>query len=285
MKIGLISDIHVDLNRMGGREVISDLLAAESRRRGLDVLLVAGDVASDYVLTLAVIDRLSADSGARVFFVPGNHDIWNERHPGLSAWDTYNALLKHPGNLARGPVFLDEDWALVGDLGWYDFSYGDPSFSLDDFERMHYEGRTWQDKKYSLWDRPTLDVHRMFMERLEAALDTALDAARGKKILLATHVVQVEEFTVRPAGAMWKYFNAFLGSPEYGRLCLRRGVKLAVCGHVHYRKKLSSGGCEFVCPCLGYTSEWPAPPEPEAEIRRTLSVYKLGKEGAVFLPE
>ena len=30
MRIGLISDIHVDINRIDGREIISDLLAAES---------------------------------------------------------------------------------------------------------------------------------------------------------------------------------------------------------------------------------------------------------------
>ena len=83
MRIGLISDIHVDINRIGGREIISDLLAAESRRRGLDILLIAGDLSSDYRLSLAIINRLVENSGARVLFIPGNHDIWNEHHPDL----------------------------------------------------------------------------------------------------------------------------------------------------------------------------------------------------------
>lgn len=281
MKIGLISDIHVDINMLRGEEVISGLLAAESRGRGLDLLLVAGDISSDYRLTLATLERLRADSGARVLFVPGNHDIWNERHPGLVAWDTYNALLGDPSNLARGPVFLENGWAIVGDLGWYDFSYGDPSFTRDDFARMQYGERTWQDKKYSLWDRGTLEVHAMFMERLAAALDLA----RGRRLLLATHVVQVPEFTVSPAGRMWKYFNAFLGSPEYGELCQNRGVELAVCGHVHYRRRVRKGRTEFVCPCLGYTAEWGDSPDPAKEIAATLRVYELGPKGAEAVPD
>jgi len=280
MRIGLISDIHVDINRIGGREIISDLLAAESRRRGLDILLVAGDLSSDYRLTLAIVDRLVHSSGARVLFIPGNHDIWNERHPDLKAWDTYNALLEHPSNLARGPVLLDGNWAIAGDLGWYDFSYGDPSFTFEDFDRMKYGERTWQDKIKSIWDRGTLDVHRMFMERLGKALDTL----EGRQILLATHVVQVPEFTVRPPDAMWTYFNAFLGSPDYGTLCQERGVTLAVCGHVHYRRTVRKGGTEFVCPCLGYVAEWPAPPDPAREIARTLAVYELDAAGARRLP-
>lgn len=280
MKIGFISDIHVDINMMSGQEVVTDLLAAEARRRELDVLLIAGDISSDYELSLQTVDRLIAASGARVLFIPGNHDIWNQRHPGLVAWDTYKALLAHPSNLARGPVLLEGEWAVAGDLGWYDFSYGDASFTRDDFERMHYGERTWQDKIYSLWDSDTLAVHAMFMERL----GLALDAVKGKKIIMATHVVQVPEFTVSPAGPMWKYFNAFLGSPDYGRLCRERGVKLAVCGHVHYRRSVNQGGTEFICPCLGYTLEWPAPPDPAAEIAATLKVYELGDEGARLAP-
>ena len=55
----------------------------------------------------------------------------------------------------------------------------------------------------------------MFMERLESSLD----AVAGRKVILVTHVVQVPEFTVSPSNDTWKYFNAFLGSPECETLC------------------------------------------------------------------
>jgi putative phosphoesterase len=277
-RVGLISDIHVDLNRIKGEDLVTGLLARESARRNLDILLLAGDISSDYGLTLRTLARLEEESHVRVLFVPGNHDIWNEFHPETKAWDTYNALLDHPGNLARGPVMLDDEWAVVGDLGWYDFGYGDPSFSFEDFDRMKYGERTWQDKIKSIWDRGTLEMHRLFAERLEVNLSRM--AAEGKKILFATHVVQIPEFTVSPPGPMWKYFNAFLGSPEYGDLAQRYGAALSVCGHVHYRRRLIKGQTLFICPCLGYVMEWPAPADPEKEIAETMMVFDLDAKGA-----
>ncbi len=82
---------------------------------------------------------------------------------------------------------------------------------------------------------------------------------------------------------MWKYFNAFLGSPEYGQLCIDRKVDLAVCGHVHYRRSVRKGDTEFVCPCLGYAAEWPSPRDTAREIAETLAVYDLETDGAVPL--
>jgi len=327
VRIGFISDIHVDLNRIKGEDLVTGLLARESHKRKLDILLVAGDLSSDYALTLKTIAALEAESGVRVLFVPGNHDIWNENYPGCKAWDSYNALLENPGNLARGPVSLAEGWTIVGDLGWYDFAYGDPSFSLAEFQKMKHGGRTWQDKIKSIWDRPTLDMHRLFLQRLEASLAKAADAietreadgsgtsggaindvsvgagfttsalggsspsvdsgalvdAAQRKVIFVTHVVQIREFTVQNPGPQWKYFNAFLGSPEYGELALRHGAKLAVCGHIHYRRQVMKGETRFVCPCLGYVTEWPAPADPEKQIAETLQVFELGPLGAIPL--
>jgi putative phosphoesterase len=284
-RIGLISDIHVDLNAEDGADRVTEALAAESRRRGLDILLIAGDLSGDYRLSLAAVDRLAVESGVQVHFVPGNHDIWNEKYPGLKALDTYGALLDHPANLARGPVFIDDGWTLIGDLGWYDFSFGDLSFTAEDFQRMSYMGRSWRDKVYSLWDKKTVDVHRMFLDRIRQALDLAA----GGKVLLATHVVQIGEFIVQNPGDMWKYFNAFLGSPDYGELAVERGVALSVCGHVHYRRRVKKGGTEFVCPCLGYRAEWEArdgkPADTAREVAEALSVWDLGKDGPRFVEE
>lgn len=281
MRIGLISDIHVDLNRIGGEDLVTSLLAREAARRSLDILLVAGDISSDYALTLRTIDALEAQSGVRVLFVPGNHDIWNENYPGRTAWESYNALLEHPGNLARGAVSLGAGWTAVGDLGWYDFAYGDSSFSQADFQRMKFGERTWQDLVKSIWDRPTLDMHRHFMDRLEAQLEKAAGGGSDPKILFVTHVVQIRDFTVQNPGAEWKYFNAFLGSPDYGDLARRCGAELAVCGHVHYRRQVLTGGTRFVCPCLGYTKEWPLPLDPARQIAETLQVFELEPQGAV----
>jgi hypothetical protein len=97
-------------------------------------------------------------------------------------------------------------------------------------------------------------------------------------------VVQIGEFTVQNPGPQWKYFNAFLGSPEYGELALRYGTKLSVCGHVHHRQQVVRDKTRFVCPCLGYVTEWPTPADPEKQIAQALQVFELGEREAIPIP-
>ena len=94
-------------------------------------------------------------------------------------------------------------------------------------------------------------------------------------MLLATHVVPLEAFTVRPPDAPWEYLNAFLGSPEYGELAVRHGVEVAVCGHVHYRREARVGRTRFLTSCLGYAHEWPDPLDLSGEVERSLAVLEL----------
>lgn len=281
MRIGLISDIHVDLNRVDGKDVVTSLLALEARRRKADVLVIAGDISNDYMLTIETVEKLSAEFGGKVVFIPGNHDLWNENYPGFSAWDTYNALLEHPANLAKSPVLLQDNWAIAGDIGWYDFKFGDSSFSIDDFRKMRYGERTWQDSIKAPWAKDSIEIHAFFKERISKSLDSI----GGRNIVLVTHAVQIAEFTVQNPNQMWKYFNAFLGSPEYGELSTAQGVSLSVCGHVHYRKRVRIGMTEFVCPCLGYSEEWSLPSDPAHEIARSLQCYDLNEDGSVWRVE
>jgi len=272
MLLGIISDIHVDINRRDGEEVVSGYIAEEILRKGIDTLLIAGDISSDYLLTLETVRKLREATGRTILFVPGNHDIWNEHHPETRAWDTYNAMLEDPGNIAARPFRTPEGWTILGDLGWYDFSFGDPSFSFEEFTEMQREGRVWQDKIMSIWDRDTTAMHRLFLERLSRSLDVSDPA----KTVAVTHVVSVRDFIVQNPGPMWRYFNAFLGSPEYGSLFVSRGGALAVAGHVHYRRSVRHGNTEFICPCLGYTSEWKDPTAYAKEIAETLVTRTLG---------
>jgi Icc-related predicted phosphoesterase len=136
---------------------------------------------------------------------------------------------------------------------------------------MQLDGRLWQDKVRAVWDRSTRDIHRWFLQRLERRLA----GRRRGPTLLVTHVVPHESFTVRPADRMWGYLNAFLGSCDYGRLAVASGVELAVCGHVHYRRRLTEGSTLFVCNCLGYASGWGANQDPTLEVERALLTLEL----------
>ena len=277
MRIGVISDLHVDLNGgEAGPRAYAGFLGSAARDKGVELLLIAGDLSNRWDLTLRSLEEIQERTGLRVLFVPGNHDLWNEapERPFGESWgagDSHEALKAFPGNLARGPVELPGGWAVAGATGWYDFAFGHPRFSVQEFERMRLGERLWQDKINARWDRPAREVHRAFLEVLERQLS----GLRGLRLILATHVVPVAEFTVRPPDRLWEYLNAFLGSPEYGELAERHGVRIAACGHVHYRRRHQAGQTLYLTSCLGYSHEWPDPADAAGEVERSLAVLEI----------
>ncbi|MBW2633972.1 MAG: metallophosphoesterase family protein [Deltaproteobacteria bacterium] len=269
MRIGILSDIHVDINLEAGSPVMDGLKSAITAK-GLDKMIIAGDMASDYELTLACLHELEDATGVACLFVPGNHDIWNECHPDITAWDAYDQLKSFTGNLANGPRRLDGDWVAIGDIGWYDYSFGSPEFSTEEFDRMKIDGRLWQDKVKAVWGCPTIEMHRYFFEKLEKQLQ----AHRNRKIILVLHVLPLQYFTVPEPNRMWSYLNAFLGSAQYGELALEYDVRYVLCGHVHYRKQTRIHNTEFICNCLNYSDQW-IKDDPAEEIADVLKIIDI----------
>ncbi len=270
MKIGILSDIHVDIDHKTPHGVLEGIVVA-IKQNGVDFMVIAGDVANDYELTLRALETIEDASGVPCLFVPGNHDIWNEKHPDLNAWDTYEALKQFHGNLCNGPRELGNDWVVIGDLGWYDYSFGGREYSVEEFDRMKINGRLWQDKVKAKWDRSTIEMHRYFCDKLEQQLKDH----RDKKIILVTHVLPLLDFTVQPPDAQWNYLNAFLGSREYGQLALHYSVAYSISGHVHYRKEQVYEDTVFICNCLNYASQWLDNDDPVLEVGRAFKTIEL----------
>jgi len=275
MRLGILSDIHIDANRRHGDRVTPALIAAANARE-LDWFILAGDIAGNYRTTLDILGRLEREIDAGVLFVPGNHDIWNREHPDMSSWDIYHALQEFPGNLANGPRELGNGWRAVGDMGWYDFGFGGSGYSHREFERMEIAGRVWRDRLYASWGESTQDVHAFFMERLRAWLA----AGDGRRTVMVTHVVPVVDFLVTFRRELWNYLNAFLGSPEYGQLAWEHKIPYAVCGHVHFRRDKTVRGTRFICNCLGYSGQWRKKNDPVAEVDDSLVTIDLDRNDA-----
>ncbi len=144
------------------------------------------------------------------------------------------------------------DRVFIGDVGWYDYSFGSGRYSLEEFEKMSLAGRTWQDSLRNAWTRDNLGRTQWMLSRLEARMAAYPD----KKLILITHMLPIKDFTVPQEKANWSYFNAFLGSRKFGELYRRYPVEAAVCGHVHYRRSVDKYGIHWMCRCLNYHSEW-----------------------------
>jgi putative phosphoesterase len=270
LKIGILSDLHVDLKR-GIYDEILQGLAAAVESNDVDVMIIAGDVANDYEVTLNFLRDVERKADVRCLFVPGNHDIWNEKHTKMNAWDTYQALMAFDGNLAGRSIDLAGDWIAIGDMGWYDYSFGSQEYSTPDFDRMQIKGRLWQDKVKAVWDRSTIEMHQYFFDKLQKQLE----ASQHKNIILVTHVVPIVDFTVQPPNQIWKYLNAFLGSRQYGEMALDFSVKYSISGHVHYRRQQPFRNTTFICNCLNYTNQWVDNKDPRVEVQRALKTIEI----------
>ncbi len=270
--IGILSDIHVDINYSDDRDRVTPAICDFIDGNGIDIFITAGDISGDFRITLDVIERIEAKTGKPCYFTPGNHDLWNEKTGNYSTWDAYNALKTHPSNLANGPVRLDDRWVILGDVGWYNYSFGNSRFSHGDYESKSYNERVWQDSLYAKWDRPTIEMHDWFLKKIEDDLDKTGDSS----VIIVTHMLPIPYFTVPTPHETWDYFNAFLGSRELGSLIERfPNIKYSICGHVHYRKEIKQGNTTYICNCLGYNTEWADTDDPMVEIPNAMKIITI----------
>lgn len=248
MKVAFLSDLHVDINAQ--YDVVGEF-AGYLREQGAQLAVVAGDISEKTEETLSTIQRIEEQSGVQTVYVPGNHDLWGAQDQGDQVYAIYKTY-QNDSHCLSGRDLVLGDLAVVGDAGWYDYSFGNPQFTREEFDAMTYHGRTWQDFFRNQWTKDNQGRCRQMNRELEERIQRH----RGKKVLLVTHMLPVEEFTVPEERPDWPYFNAFLGSRELGDLCIRNKVHTSVCGHVHYRKSFSRDGVNWMCRCLNYHTEW-----------------------------
>lgn len=249
MSYAVISDIHIDINK--DYNIINPLIEFVNKSDA-SALLIAGDVSDDYKKTIDTVANVKKQLGIPVYYVPGNHDMWSDDFEISTTQNIYEAFEKDSNCLLHGSVKLDEDTTLIGDIGWYDYSFGDTKFATEDFEQMSYMNRTWQDKKKNQWTKDNLARS----EKVLKSLEDQLKRVKTKRIIVMTHMVPIKEFTVETPNDMWEYFNAFLGSIKLHELYRKYNVTHAICGHIHYRRRIIKDGITYICPCLNYAKEW-----------------------------
>lgn len=253
MKISVISDLHADDN---GYEQVLEALLTELAVRGSEVLLIAGDVSSYYKTTLKFIGELRSAAKIPVIWVAGNHDLWDFKNEGLTVDDIKNLYSADRGFL-RSSVDLAKNFRLVGNTGWYDYSFADLKFDYEELALKTNKNRTWQDGNYIKMNRSDADEHDMQLRGLRR--EVAALEQDCKKGILMTHMVSHKSLTVKATEGVninWEYFNGFLGSYELCALAASPGIKHVICGHVHYRKRFFDSGKEYLCCCLGTEFEF-----------------------------
>ncbi|GAB3055664.1 metallophosphoesterase [Salinicoccus sesuvii] len=269
MKIGIIADLHID--RTKTEYTIEDfkrVLACEMLARNLDLLLIAGDISNDCQVTSEFVWSLMTATNIDVRFVPGNHDYWQPEN--MTSSQVYQFYKDHPQSLVESPLVLNDDWAIVGHSGWYDYSYADPRFPLEKLASGKFYGGTWQDKVRIDWPVGDSELSRTFAKTVQKDLETV----KGLNTILMTHVVTHHKFVVPTPHRLFDFYNAYIGTSDFDSFYKDYPIRYSIMGHVHFRHRLEADGIQYVCPCLGYQREWRTN-DLATEVRNTLEVIEI----------
>ena len=216
------------------------------------------------------VRRLEKENNLMARYVPGNHDLWNVYHQEESVDDIYRHFCEDERCLCGKEEILG-DYVLIGDVGWYDYSYGSDKYSAEEYGRMEKNGRVWQDSIRNTWTKDNKGRTDFFVERLR---DRLRQYPQQRKILV-THMISHPSFKVPENLRDWDYFNGFLGSEKLCQLCREFQVEYAICGHVHYRKSFLENGTRWMCRCLNYEYEWDQKDTLRRQIREAAEILYL----------
>jgi hypothetical protein len=266
VRIALTSDLHVEHHP----DVIP-LVAARVASLSPSLLIVAGDV-SHNLATLESALRALRPAAPRLLFIPGNHDLWCGKDGAPSSRERYERIIPElcarAGCIALGgaPVAID-GVVFCGVTGWYDYSLRsralDGRVAMDDYRRGALGLMRWNDKAHVIWpgdDGARLDDPEICAAQV-AALERQLADAGTRPTVAVTHHLPFAELVTSRGELPWDFINAFMGSARLGEALLgARNLKLACCGHTHFRRRgvFAGAGGEFAVECspVGYPREY-----------------------------
>ncbi|HKQ50492.1 MAG TPA: metallophosphoesterase [Phycisphaerae bacterium] len=278
MRILATSDLHYNIARSQGptRE-----LAKEVCRRGGDCLLFVGDSAStDLAMLEEVFGLFESFRGPRLA-VAGNHELWTTG--GVDSLARYErdlaeACRKSGVHYLDAEPYQDNGVAIVGNVGWYDFSFRRSGMEIplrfyqhkvapgaaayyekhrhlleedgDVSERARQVTTRWMDGERVRLPIGDVDFTRHLADRLRRDLEKV--SATAERVVVAVHHLPFAELVPPTIVPNWAFAAGFLGSELLGETILEfPKVSHVLCGHSHRRRTCRKGG--FVCTSIGST--------------------------------
>jgi putative phosphoesterase len=269
MKVGFISDLHIDRNFEIPAEFYLKTLLDVVAEQHLQVLVIGGDISNHYATTIKFIETLQKQAEIPVYFIPGNHDFWEEKEAKKDTRGIYRLYKEHPQSLIESPVQLTDNFTLVGHPAWYNHAvYDEKQFTSDEVEHGKFRWAYWQDKLRMDWQMTDEDVSQYFSQIIQKDLEQVTT----ENIILQTHVVTVPEFTMPMPHRIFDFFNAYLATDDLKDFHKKYPITHEVMGHVHFRGDFMKDETRFITNSLGYRREW-----------RGESLYKEMKDSLFIL--
>lgn len=227
MRLQILSDLHLEFHRDGGRDFISRL-----RPEGVDALVVAGDLATRSGLR-DPLTRL-CDRYPDVVYVVGNHEYY-----GSSPGQLHDELASIEAGLPN-LHWLEDATASLGDVVFAGTALWFPPSPEAELHR----GRLndfHQIRDFDPWVYETNEQATAFLDRVGATAD----------VVVTHHLPSARSVAREYEGSP---FNAFFVS-DCERLIERAQPPLWLHGHTHGACDYRIGATRVVCNPLGYPGE------------------------------
>ena len=249
MKIAILSDVHLDMNSNYVGEDLLPVFVQYLKEKEPDLILIAGDISDHVISSLTILEAIEQRLGVKTLFIPGNHDVWIKQNE--NSLTNYQTFANHPSSLIDTPYLLSNDYVIIGEMGWFDYTLVAPHIP---FQKVKNTLTDWGDHKYTNWGCDHVTLTQRMIEKVEKQLLLHQD----KKIIFATHFVPYREFlSVSNSYMDWNLYNAFMGSSKLGDLLNRHSnVEYVIFGHTHERfGTTDSHHKKIICNPLGYIGE------------------------------
>lgn len=243
-----MSDLHIDVNSEITRTNVLDDICNWLKSKEYDVLVIAGDLTNDATRSIKHIDIIEEFTGKPIYFVAGNHDTWANK----SSWESQNTLVNHHSSLICSPKQVGNH-VIIGDMGWYDYSFGDSHIPKHVFKDK--KKKYWTDAFYSVWNMEDETLLNLILDDIKSQLDHYKD----KPVVFVNHFIPYKQFlTYKPHDSNWNFCNAYMGSEKIGELIDQYdNVEYVVFGHTHRRYGMVDfRDKKIICNPLGYYGEW-----------------------------
>ncbi len=238
LRVFAISDLHVDYQK--NRQWFDELSSSDYKN---DVLIIAGDITCNILLLVKTLSDLS-NKFFKVFFVPGNHDLWvarsNEKDS-ISRFHLIIKMMKECGVIME-PYQMDE-LSIVPLFGWYDYSFGTPIQELKDIW-MDFIACNWPDG----FDDVSLTKHFTSLNKDRLFKTT-------KFVISFSHFlprIDVMPSFIPPSK---KILYPILGTYELERQIRKLGSNIHIYGHSHVNRFKKLDGILYINNAFGYPNE------------------------------
>jgi Icc-related predicted phosphoesterase len=261
MRIFAISDIHVDFDE--NQQWINKISASDHKK---DTLILAGDISHNLnQLQENLIDLKS--KFARLFFVPGNHDLWIRGEEWNHSLEKFEDIISFclDNEISVKPEKIENVW-IVPLFSWYtrpedgDDGLYWPKPGEDPSNRM------WSDNYFVKWPNSSVEFSAsayFFKRNSQNLSEKYLDP-----VISVSHFIPRQEmmFSQYPPVIDLEKLKKYDRSPEFnfsrvaGSTLIENQIRqinalLHIYGHQHINRDKVVDGVRYIAHCLGYPIE------------------------------